>query len=427
MKRKSGEQSVVKATNRGKLPLFSSVKKQPRSRLPQKRRRRFQTSPVLSTFFTGNNNYSQRLITMELSFECDSSRVSGNANKFSSEDGDKKFVRVSKDNYCDERTKNVEVEVSEYSCVESCSGAVSVDKESKLRRGVGRDKKFAREERLAMKIVDGKMKKSENLPKFNQNEVSCEGTEVSESVDQSEVSVEVSGKNSTIEANKVSRLHELLQFNSNDASYRNSGLSSSEKASAADKLHKCESRDDLGKQSDAELARKFVPADVDFTCSEKLPNDIDSDDYSSAYSDLQSEIFPDSSDFDMDYSPSIWYDSGSQFSETSNESPSPTYQLFQQFSQEFIKLHTDLESNASFSSCCEDEASNEITVSLSLISESFSTSNLPGNLAKYNYNRLRFTSWNLISVSEHMLSYVIELKSCSSVVYSIINCSSFSI
>lgn len=367
MKRKFGEKSVPKPTNRGQMPLFSAVKKQPRSRLPQKRRRRFQISPVPNTFYTGNNNYSQGLITVELSFECDSSRVSGNANKFSCEDGDKKFGRVSKDNYCDERTKNVEVEVSEYSCVESCSGAVSVDKESKLRRGVGRDKEFSREERFTRKIVEGKMKKSENLPKFNQNEVSCEGTEVSESVDQSEVSVEVSGKNSAIKANEVSILHKLLQFNSTDVNYRNSVLSSSQKASAAEKVHKCESRDDLRKQSDAELARKFVPADIDFTCSENLPNDIDSDDYSSAYSDLQSEIFPDSSDFDMDYSPSIWYDSGSQFSETSNESPSPTYQLFQQFSQEFIKLHTILESNASSSSCCEDEDSNEITVSLSLI------------------------------------------------------------
>ncbi|OIS98361.1 cyclin-sds [Nicotiana attenuata] len=90
---------------------------------------------------------------------------------------------------------------------------------------------------------------------------------------------------------------------------------------------------------------KLVGADFDLECSEHLSNSDISDDYSSStYSELQSEIFPESSDIDLiaDYSSSDWYDSGSQFSEKSNAdaSPSPTFALYLQFSQQFCRSST---------------------------------------------------------------------------------------
>ncbi|XP_059308842.1 cyclin-SDS [Lycium ferocissimum] len=100
-------------------------------------------------------------------------------------------------------------------------------------------------------------------------------------------------------------------------------------------------------------------AEFDLECSENFSIiDVSDDYYSSAYSD----IFPESSDIDLsDYSPSYWYESGSQFSEKSNvdATPSPTFTLFLRFSQQFCRSTVALQSNRVNSS--EDHISTEFT------------------------------------------------------------------
>nr|GMC71265.1 pentatricopeptide repeat-containing protein At2g35130-like isoform X1 [Ipomoea batatas] len=68
----------------------------------------------------------------------------------------------------------------------------------------------------------------------------------------------------------------------------------------------------------------------------KLPRKI-FDDYSSAYSELQSDILQESSDLDFsEYRPSVWYDSGSQFSEKSiSDDSGSQFHLSRQFSEEY--------------------------------------------------------------------------------------------
>lgn len=357
MKRKVEQLSLLELPKQ--LPLFSAVKKQLRSKLPQ-RRRRFQISPIFNSFFT-NINCSSHLTNEEFSFECDSSRISANKRGFD-EEGIKEFRRNGRPNYSDKRTnewlEDTEVEVSEYSCVESCSGAVSVDRDANVRRGDETVEKFTG------KFVDKKLKGSEISLQFDQSEANLNGTKASETVNQSEITKEVAGKYLKIGAAKANQFYCPLEFNSNDVVSSNSVLSNLQKASEAESAQQVESGDDEAEKSGAERRVKLVPIDVDFTCSEHFSNDIVSDVYSSAYSELQSDILLDSSDFDTDYTPSVWYDSGSQFSEKSNESPSPTFQLFLKFSQEFCRSNKNSESNAkSCDSSSEDGDSSEITVS----------------------------------------------------------------
>lgn len=85
--------------------------------------------------------------------------------------------------------------------------------------------------------------------------------------------------------------------------------------------------------------------DSDLTCTEQLTYD-DRPGYSSfhdeTFSDLQSEIFLDSSDYEFSSSPSLSFDSGSQFSERSIEdsTPSLTFTLLLQFREQFLRSGT---------------------------------------------------------------------------------------
>ncbi|OIT05545.1 PREDICTED: cyclin-SDS-like [Nicotiana attenuata] len=113
--------------------------------------------------------------------------------------------------------------------------------------------------------------------------------------------------------------------------------------------------------AEEQAREKLVEAEFDLECSENFSMTDISDDYSSAYSELQSEIFPESSDIDLsDYS--LWYDdSGSQFSEKSNAdaTPSHTFTLFLQFSQHFFRSTVALQSPSINSS--DDHISTEFT------------------------------------------------------------------
>ncbi|KAF9673799.1 hypothetical protein SADUNF_Sadunf10G0061600 [Salix dunnii] len=96
----------------------------------------------------------------------------------------------------------------------------------------------------------------------------------------------------------------------------------------------------------------------DLACTEELYVDDGFSDYSSCqetlFSELQPEIFPekyssDDLDFSDDYTPSIFFESGSDFSEksVSDSNPSQTYSLLLQFRQQFSRSSLPLENRKS--------------------------------------------------------------------------------
>ncbi|KAJ6356573.1 hypothetical protein OIU78_004629 [Salix suchowensis] len=96
----------------------------------------------------------------------------------------------------------------------------------------------------------------------------------------------------------------------------------------------------------------------DLACTEELYADDGFSDYSSCqetlFSELQPGIFPekyssDDLDFSDDYTPSIFFESGSDFSEksVSDSKPSQTYSLLLQFRQQFSRSSLPLENRKS--------------------------------------------------------------------------------
>ncbi|XP_071735754.1 cyclin-SDS-like [Rutidosis leptorrhynchoides] len=83
---------------------------------------------------------------------------------------------------------------------------------------------------------------------------------------------------------------------------------------------------------------KLISVDFDLTCSENLSDEDEECNYSSDactdYNDESSEV-----EFSSDFVHSAWNDSGSQFSERSfgDTTPSPTFQLFLNYCQNFCK------------------------------------------------------------------------------------------
>lgn len=110
---------------------------------------------------------------------------------------------------------------------------------------------------------------------------------------------------------------------------------------------------------------KLSAGDSDLACSESelVCFDDEDSDYSSAFTELQSEVFHDSSeiDFSDEYTPSTLFESGSEFSEksiTDDITPSPTFSLFLKYSQQFSRSTSD-----SLRSRSDGENSEEFAVS----------------------------------------------------------------
>ncbi|KAA8532455.1 hypothetical protein F0562_032488 [Nyssa sinensis] len=331
-------------------PKIQSVQffKKLRSRLP--RRRRSQISPILckspsSTFSdakTGllacavhSSAYSH--LTREVS--CDSSIVSVGSDDLKvrqrkpsvkkrgfeeiSDFGANERVRRNtrlyyrqKENARKEEKRgsgNGELELSEYSCVESCSGANACQRVSKLKSETSEGAENAKENR---------------------------GNEDSEAIALSEISSvqQISGKNLKSRKEELKGTQNSLEIKENKVVSIAFGLESP----SEEKFGNICSY--ISKLSDKSIKH----ADSDLACSEHLSCE-DVSDYSSAFSELQSEIFPESSDIDFsDYTPSVWFESGSQFSERSvgDTIPSPTYSLFLQYSQQFCRSTYPLDSKA---------------------------------------------------------------------------------
>ncbi|XP_055801793.1 cyclin-SDS isoform X2 [Solanum dulcamara] len=351
MKRKLHAEALQPAVQQPK-EILPAVKKQLRSKLP--RRRRSHISPILRSFSIAATSH----LTSEVSRE--SSKGSVNKETAVKKRGieGEEFRRITRayfrKNFLEDQKKDVEVEVSECSCVDSCSEVI------------------------------GRIIKNEDpldiVSKQKRNAKVIEGTEDSDAISRFlKASGGFCGESSKSGGDVVEGSRNAVKITDEDVVSFNSVLQSPSESKCGNlsvQTIKC-SENRAAEDVESEVSRvcpevelsaveqeheKLVEAEFDLECSENFSIVDVSDDYSSAYSELQSEIFPESSDIDLsDYSPSYWYDSGSQFSEKSNAdaSPSPTFTLFLQFGQQFCRSTAALQSTPTNS--LEDHISNEFT------------------------------------------------------------------
>ncbi|KAJ8562874.1 hypothetical protein K7X08_031326 [Anisodus acutangulus] len=335
--------------------LQPAVKKQLRSKLP--RRRRSHISPILRSFSNPNSSH----LTSEVSR--DSSKGSVNKREIKGDE----FRRITRAYFRKNQKKDADVELSECSCVDSCSDVIG--KTTKNEDPVNIE---ATEDSDAISRFP-KASRSD-VVEGNRNAKDIEGTEDSDAISmfpEASRSDVVEGNRSNakdIEGTEDSDAISTFLKVSNDFYGKNSKSivegtakindednlvlqppSESKCGNLSVKTIKCsENRDiesEVTRLSGATHAHDKLNrlAEINLECSENFSTIDISDDYSSAYSD----IFPESSDIDLsDYSPSYWYDSGSQFSEKSNvdASPSPTFTLFLRFSQQFCRSTVALQS-----------------------------------------------------------------------------------
>ncbi|KAL1807656.1 hypothetical protein ACET3Z_024646 [Daucus carota] len=282
-----------------------------RSKIPRRRRTKF--SPInvdfaaakqVSEFSGGNEEVScvsskasvNRAVVKKRSFE----DAVGEIAKVGCAD---ELRRITRSYYKKLGKENVNTEVSESSCVESCPGVVdSNQKIAKLKLRVGR----------TVQNIENSNEIARNLKSYGEVEKAAV-------INQSEVVSFTSGLESVSEAKFEGK---TLKIGENRDEF-------SEVSRNVDTFSNCE--------SNSELFPKVIGKEFDLICSEHLEEggeneyEYSSGTYSDVYEDVTSEF-----DFD-DYISSDWFESGSQFSEKSETSSSPTYQLLLQFRQQFCR------------------------------------------------------------------------------------------
>ncbi|CAL0318589.1 unnamed protein product [Lupinus luteus] len=327
-----------------------NINKKLRSKLP--RRRRCHISPVLivsSRIKADGENHRLSFISVDSNsscdfagaggeVSCDSSRASAVFAREGTYNNSKKKlldeIEVShkvelaadlKRNQRFEKRNVNEVELSESSCVDSNSGV------------------HERSRSLILKLNSG------NVIKNHQ-----ENDEVSEACTKSEISNDeiFSSKNSN-SGNGNLNLKASSEINKNDV-VSVSVNSAFPATSFEDEKTRCEENRASEFECSPGLKNDVVS---DLACTEKLQfsyyddeSEYGSTQETSSFCDLHSEIFVGSSELELsDYSPSLFIDSGSQFTQGSGEeteTPSPTYSLFLQYRKEFSTLTSQI-SNAS--------------------------------------------------------------------------------
>ncbi|XAR63692.1 hypothetical protein NMG60_11023721 [Bertholletia excelsa] len=329
-----------------------------RSRLP--RRPRSHISPILCS------EAKTRLIAapvdlsasshLTLDVSCDSSTVSVNKpstsvkkkglKEISGFGESTEFRRITR-SYCrqKENEKNEEnkcaediEETSEFSCVELCTGMDTRELRTKLKGAgskiTGNVKVFEVFENKKSEFTYDKASSG----KVSRKNSKCAGERTKEAYNSFEIK-----DNETVS---------LVIQAKNDAA---KGISNVESLDTS-RNHRDENCTVSHTESTIEQKPKLNSNDSDLACSEHLyPGDVS--DYSSAFSDLRSDIFQESSEIDFsDCTPSIWLESGSEFSERSvgDTSPlTPTFSLFLQYGQQFCR------STFSSDSKCSNHLENE--------------------------------------------------------------------
>lgn len=254
---------------------------------------------------------------------------------------DEPFRRITR-SYCkqqkEKESKGKEIEASESSCVLSNSGATFGEISSKFKKG------------------------NENVRKIEPKEISVHNDELkfdagswkisSATKDKHDVVSNISGMESCSLAKlSENRAMETLEFSDipeHDAVDSNFAISNSE--------------------SIVEQKPRSSKFDSDLACTEQLSYD-DVSEYSSSHenalSELQYDIFPENSDLGFsDYTPSIFIESGSEFSEQSMDgtsTPSLTYSLFLEYNKQFSRSTVPLDARKC--SLDQEETQNLSTVS----------------------------------------------------------------
>ncbi|KAH9794432.1 cyclin-SDS [Citrus sinensis] len=229
--------------------------------------------------------------------------------------GDEPFRRITRSYYKRQKeneTKAYEVEASESSCVLSNSGAAFGEISCKFKK------------------VEPNDNSRSDISSFERNPVCKDNNDVA-------------SISSGVESCSVAKLSEnraVEKLELSDIS-KNGGVDSNFIVSKSESVVEQETR-----------SSKF---DSDLACTEQFSYENTSQ-YSSshenAFSELQFDIFPENSDLGFsDYTPSIFFDSGSEFSERStgdNSPPSLTYSLFHEFSKQFSRSSVPLDSRKCF-------------------------------------------------------------------------------
>ncbi|MCD7466576.1 hypothetical protein HAX54_003411 [Datura stramonium] len=356
MKRKLHSEALQPTVQQPK-EILPAMKKQLRSKLP--RRRRSHISPIICSFSTAASSHLTREVSRESSKGSVNKQTAVKKRAIEGEE----FRRITRayfrKNLLEDQKKDAEVELSECSCVDSCSEVIGKIIKNEDPVDISHD--IVSEQKRNAKII--------------------EGTEDSDAISRSlKASGSFCGESSKSGGDVVEGSRNAAKINDEDVVSFNSVLQSPSESKCGNlSVQTIKCTENRAAENDVESGvsrvcpevelsavehahEKLVEAEFDLECSEHFSIIDVSDDYSSAYSELQSEIFPESSDIDLsDYSPSYWYDSGSQFSEKSNAdaSPSPTFALFLRFSQQFFRSTVALQSTHINSP--EDHISTEFT------------------------------------------------------------------
>ncbi|KAL6970038.1 hypothetical protein U1Q18_029745 [Sarracenia purpurea var. burkii] len=338
-----------------------------RSKLSRRRRLEFFTIPcsdaITSPIPFPVDSCASSKLTGEVS--CDSSRISVTKPRPSPKKKDleeisglgksEEFRRVTRSYYRqrenerkEEEKRGVgdgEVKLLEFSCAESCSGVDTPERSSRLKR------KSAE--------ADENVKEFEGIEDSQANtksEVSCVkqfSGEVSRKIIKSEGEKGKGTENSLgVKENEVPLFSAKANKNGGNRAFRVELSEASGNYGAANLTIS-------NSESTVEQKPNLSAKDSDLACLEHICFEDVSD--SSAFSDLRSEIFHVSSDLDFsDCTASTRFESGSEFSERSvnDTSPSPTFSLFIQYSQQFSRSISSPDSK--ISSRLEDEQSDEI-------------------------------------------------------------------
>ncbi|OMO72460.1 hypothetical protein COLO4_27611 [Corchorus olitorius] len=328
----------IKSSNKTMMPAAATttmfVKKKLRSKLP--RRRRSHIAPFFDRKKTTLSFDSSSCYFDADEVSCDSSRVSNpKKRKFGESQrnegiGDSEFRRITRS-----FSKENEVEMSESSCVESNSGAdfrVFGESNAKVKKASNNIKEIEKNDAVSV-----------SLDAVTRSDISC--------VDL--IPREISKLSSENKENDLVSVTSGFEVSSTSKFDDTASASIKENVDANFTVSNSESLVDQKPVSFSGLDSPHL------TCNEQFSLEEVVSDYSSshetAFSELQSDLFPESSDLDFsDYTPSLFYDSGSQFSEKStyDSSISLTYSIFHEFKEQFCRS-TSLDSK--FASRTEDE------------------------------------------------------------------------
>ncbi|CBI26804.3 unnamed protein product, partial [Vitis vinifera] len=288
-----------------------------RSKLP--RRRRSQISPIL---YTTSNSNAVRTKSGLHAFPLRSSSSSYNSSRISSFLRKREFEEI------------------------GASGAVTRGNE-KVRR-ITRSYYRQKQNERKLEIGDGGVEASESSCVE-----SCSGADVRSDARNIKKSSERKDNDVTTSVTSGVELSSEMKFQNASSPLGNRALESEISRSSRNYVDANFTISNSG--SNSEQMPKGLVFDCDLCCSEYLSYDEVSD-YSSSHemliSEMQTDVLPENPELDFsDYTPSLFFESGSEFSERSegDSTRSPTFSLFVQYNQQFSRLASRLDARVSSS------------------------------------------------------------------------------